>query len=181
MTQELTVQSIKTEKEIPDTLASLRKLMRYMGIEDYEPIRGEDNREYRVRFLRNGKWLELGCTAQMDARRNLRVVYNVIKELFHHEEWGAFGSVEGRSFMGSDLVTTEASSRHSSADQMAEAFTVLGVEPEDSMEEVTSVYHAKVKHSHPDMFRDPQEKKRAEERTKRLTLAYDRVTRVKGG
>ncbi len=53
-----------------------------------------------------------------------------------------------------------------------EAYATIGVEPTVSMEEVTSVYHAKVKFAHPDGTQDPEEKRVREDRTKRLNLAY---------
>ena len=39
------------------------------------------------------------------------------------------------------------------------AYTTIGVEPTVSMDEVTSVYHAKVKYAHPDGVQDPEEKR----------------------
>ena len=33
---------------------------------------------------------------------------------------------------------------------MAEAYATIGVDPTASIEEVTSVYHAKIKYTHPD-------------------------------
>ena len=58
---------------------------------------------------------------------------------------------------------------------MAEAYATIGVEPTVSMEEVTSVYHAKIKYAHPDGDQDPEERQVREDRTKRPNLAYEAI------
>ena len=49
---------------------------------------------------------------------------------------------------------------------MAEAYATIGVEPTVSMEDVISVYHAKIKYAHPDSTQDPEERKVREDRTR---------------
>ncbi len=49
------------------------------------------------------------------------------------------------------------------------------------MEEVTSVYHAKIKYAHPDGAQDPEEKRIREQRTQRLNLAYEAIEKARLG
>ncbi len=64
---------------------------------------------------------------------------------------------------------------------MAEAYATIGVEPTVSMEEVTSVYHAKIKYAHPDGTQDPEERRVREDRTKRMNLAYEAIQKARQG
>ena len=47
---------IETKKTIPETLADLRMLFRRYDREDWEPISGESNCSYSVRYLQGGPW-----------------------------------------------------------------------------------------------------------------------------
>ena len=49
------------------------------------------------------------------------------------------------------------------------------------MEEVTSVYYARVKYAHPDGTHDPEERRVREDRTKRLNLAYVAIQKARQG
>ena len=49
------------------------------------------------------------------------------------------------------------------------------------MEEVTSVYRAKIKYAHPNGAQDPKERKVREDRTKRLNLAYEAIQKARQG
>lgn len=64
---------------------------------------------------------------------------------------------------------------------MAESYASIGVEPTVSMEEVTSVYHAKIKYAHPDGTQDPEERSVREDRTKRMNLAYEAIQKARQG
>ena len=66
-------------------------------------------------------------------------------------------------------------------DCMAEPYATTGVEPTVSMEEVTSVYHARIKYAHPDGAQDPEERRVSEDRTKRLNLAYEVIQQARQG
>ena len=55
------------------------------------------------------------------------------------------------------------------------------MEPTVSMEEVTGVYHAKIKYAHPDGAQDPEERKVREDRTKRLKVANRAVQKARQG
>ncbi len=83
--------------------------------------------------------------------------------------------MRGTAFIGGSLVTTQSSKTES----FDEACAILGVDPEASWEEVDRVFKIKAQYSHPDKFTDPQEKKAAEARFKRIKMAYDLVKRVK--
>ena len=64
---------------------------------------------------------------------------------------------------------------------MAEAYATIGVDPTASMEEVTSVYYAKIKYAHPDGTQDPEERRVREDRTKQMNLAYEAIQKARQG
>ena len=49
------------------------------------------------------------------------------------------------------------------------------------MEEVTSVYYAKIKYAHPDGTQDPEERRVREDRTKQMNLAYEAIQKARQG
>ncbi|MBA7693629.1 Co-chaperone protein DjlA [subsurface metagenome] len=106
---------------------------------------------------------------------NLRVCYQVIDNIFRWDARGVSGLVQGKPFMGGDLVATGPSKTES----FDEACAILGVDPEASWEEIQGVYRIKVNYAHPDKFEKPEEKKVAEERFKRIQRAYELVKKVK--
>lgn len=50
---------IDSDKPVSNTLADLRKIFKAWGIEEWEPIPGDDGRAYAVRYLRNKQWTEI--------------------------------------------------------------------------------------------------------------------------
>ena len=76
---------IQTEKTVSDTLAAIRRLMRGWGVEDFEPIPGEDGRSYAVRYLRGGVWTEIRSRLQPTKAHNARQVLQVMQYL---KLWG---------------------------------------------------------------------------------------------
>ncbi len=60
-----------------------------------------------------------------------------------------------------------------------DAFEVLGVKRSDSRETVRRVYLEKVKACHPDLFSDPVQQQRAQERLTQLNVAYEEVLSTK--
>ncbi len=167
---------IKTSKTVSETLANLRQLFSKWTIEDWEPIPAEEGAGYTVRYFRNRSWTEIGSYYQPTKAMNLRVCYQVIDNMFRWEGRGVTGLVKGTAFMGGELVTTERGGRES----FDEACAILGVEPEASWEEIKAAYRVKVQYAHPDKFTEPEEKKAAEARFKRIQRAYDLVEKVKG-
>ncbi|GAG82602.1 unnamed protein product [marine sediment metagenome] len=107
---------------------------------------------------------------------NLRVCYQVVDNMFRWEARGVTGVVKGTAFMGGDLVVTG----KVEGESFDEACAIIGVEPEASWEEFDRVFKIKVQYAHPDRFTDPEEKKAAELRFKRIQRAYDLVKKVKG-
>lgn len=84
---------------------------------------------------------------------------------------------QGVCFIGRELVPTSAKQTD---DALAEAYATLGVESTTSMEEITSVYHAKVRHAYPDHARDLNDKAQREVRMKRLSTAHELIEKAKG-
>ncbi len=61
-----------------------------------------------------------------------------------------------------------------------DALATVGIDP-TSMEEVTSVYYAKVKYAQPDGIQDSEERRVRDDRTKRLNLAYEAIQNTQQG
>jgi len=99
----------------------------------------------------------------------------VIQYLFLWASRGVGRVSKGVTFIHGGFATVGAQPE----DRMAEAYATIGVEPTVSMEEVTSVYHAKVKYAHPDGVQDPEEKRIREQRTQRLNLAYEAIEKAR--
>lgn len=161
---------IETSKTVSETLADLRRLFKEWGVEDYEPIPGEDGRSYAVRYLRGGVWMEIRSRLQPTKAHNLRVVYQVIHYLKLWGERGVEGLAQGVAFVGG-LVPVKPGGRDESFD---EACAVLGVEPTVSMAEIEKVWRAKISFAHPDA------KGGDADRFKRLQKAYELICKVKG-
>jgi len=168
---------IKTRKTVTETLADLRRLFAKREIEDWEPVPVEHGPGYTVRYFRNRSWTEIGSHFQPTKAMNLRVCYQVIDNMMRWEARGISGLVKGTVFMGGELATTQGGKTES----FDEACAILGVDPKASWEEIDRLYKIKAQYAHPDKFTDPQEKKAAEQRFKRIQKAYDLVKKVKGG
>lgn len=166
---------IQTKKTVSETLSELRQLFKKYGIEDWEPVPSDGGPGYSVRYLRARNWTEIQSVLQPTKAMNIRVCFQVIKNMFIWESRGVSGLVKGTAFMGADLVTTTATKSES----FDEACAILGVEPSTSLEEIERIYKIKSQYAHPDKFTDPKEKENATERFKRIHKAYDMVKKVK--
>lgn len=167
---------IDSDKTVSETLADLRKVFKDWGIEDWEPVPGNDGRSYSVRYLRGNQWTEINSQLQPTKSMNLRVCYQVIMYLRLWENRGVTGIAKGVTFVGG-LVPTKGGD----TEDYEQSCAVLGVDPGASLEEVEKVYKVKVQYAHPDRFPNETEKKPAEERFKRIDRAYNYIKKVKGG
>lgn len=170
--------AINSSRSVPETLADLRTLFGRYGIEDWEPIPGESDRSYAVRYLQAGQWMTVSSILQPSKAQNLRQCHQVISYLFLWASRGVAGVSQGVTFIHGGLATTEG---HQTGDSIAEAYAIIGVDVDASMEEIQGVYHTKIKHSHPDHARDPEEQKIREERTVRLNQAFDAIEKSRQG
>jgi DnaJ-domain-containing protein 1 len=166
---------IQTKKTVSETLSDLRVVFKKYGIEEWEPMPVDGSSGYAVRYFRNKNWTEIKSTFQPTKAMNLRICYQVIFYMFSWESRGVSGIVKGTAFMGSDVAVTTNNGQES----FDEACAILGVEPGASLEEVEHVHKVKVQYAHPDKFIDPEEKKRATERFKRIENAYALIKKVK--
>jgi len=164
---------IESTKTVPETLADLRTLFRRYDIEDWEPIPGDkDPRSYSVRYMQAGQWVTIDSYLQPSKDLNLRQCYQVIQFLFLWGNRGVGGVSQGVTFIHGALVPTKGASTN----QLAEAYATMGVEASDSLEEIQSVYRAKIRHSHPDHAKDDDDRKGRDARTRRLNAAMDLIT-----
>ena len=161
---------IDTSKKVQETLADVRKLMRDWGVEDYEPIPGEDGRSYAIRYLRGKVWMEISSSLQPTKAQNLRALYWAIHNLKTWGERGLTGLAGGVTFVGGLVPTGKGGDRES----FDEACEILGVDHDAPVEEIKRIFQIKVQRHHPDHGGDP-------ERFKRLQKAYDLILKVKGG
>jgi hypothetical protein len=166
---------IDSEKTVSESLADLRKVFKSWGIEEWEPIPGEDGRTYSVRYLKNKQWTEIKSQLQPTKAMNLRVCYQVITYLKLWENRGVTGISQGVTFVGGLVPSGDGAK-----EDYEQSCAVLGVDPTASMEEVEKTYKLKVQFAHPDRYQDPAEKKQAEERFKRIDRAYNHIKKVKG-
>ena len=157
--------TIETDKTIPETLADLRTLFGRYEIEDWEPIPGQADHSYSVRYLYLGQWVTISSVIQPSKAHNLRQCYQVIQYLFLWSRRGVGGVSQGVTFIHGGLATVEGNRQ---TDSLAEAYATVGVDNTASQEEIDSVYRAKVKFAHPDTTQDPDEKSIRTERTTRL-------------
>lgn len=168
--------TMETSKTIPETLADLRKLFARYDIEDWEPIPGDKDHSYGVRYRQAGQWVTISSLVQPTKAKNLRQCYQVIQYLFLWGARGVGGVSQGVTFIHGGLATT---GNHQTEDVLAEAYATLGVEPTASMEEINSVFRTKSRFVHPDGVQDLDEKKVREQRSKRLNDAHDVIEKAR--
>lgn len=162
---------IVTDKTVSESLADLRKTFRDWGIQEWEPMPGDDGRSYSVRYLRGKQWVTITCTSQPTKAMNLRVCYQVIANLRLWERRGVTGIAQGVTFMGGELVPLGNHGR----DSFEESCAVLGVTPDASLEEIERTYRLKAQFYHPDTKGTETEKQVATERFKRGKGNNDRI------
>ena len=170
--------TFKTSKSVSETLTELRNLFRRYKLEEWEPIPDQHTNAYSVRWLQGGEWHTISSTMQVTKAQNLAQVRHIIQLMLL---WGSrgVGGVSGAStFIHGGLATL---AKRDTEDELTEAYATLGVDPDTSMEEVSSVYHAKIRYAHPDGVQDINEKRLREERTKRLNRAYEFIEKARKG
>ncbi len=168
---------INTNKTIPESLGDLRKLFSRYDVEDWEPIPGEADRSYEVRYLQAGQWASISSNLQPTKEQNLRQCYQVINYLFLWGSRGVGGVRQGVTFISGGI---EAVNPARPSDSLAESYSTLGVEPENDLEEIQGVYRTKIRFTHPDRVQDPEEKRIRQERTKRLNVAMEAIEKSRG-
>lgn len=166
---------IESDKTVSQSLADLRKVFSSWGIEEWEPVPGDDGRSYSVRYLRNKQWTEIKSQLQPTKAMNLRVCFQVISYLKLWENRGVTGVAKGVTFVGG-LIPTQGGEK----EDYEQSCAILGIDPDASLEEVDKIYKVKAFHAHPDRFQDPEEKRQAGERFKRIQKAYEYIQKVKG-
>ena len=166
-----------SNKTVTETLQDLRALFTRYDIEEWEPIRSEQDLSYSVRYRKDGQWVNISSRLQATRAKNLRQCYQVIQYMFLWASRGVGGVSQGVTFIHGGLVRV---GEGKDEDTLAEAYATLGVNPSDSLDEIGAVYRAKIKFNHPDGVQDPQEKRVREERSSRLNGAWGLVEKARG-
>lgn len=166
-----------SNKTVPETLQDLRQLFNRYNIEEWEPIRSEQDLSYSVRYRKDNQWVIIGSRMQATRARNLRQCYQVIQYLFLWASRGVSGVSQGVTFIHGGLVRA---GEGKDEDTLAEAYATLGVDATDSLDEIGAVYRAKIRFNHPDGVQDPEEKRSREERSSRLNAAWGMIEKARG-
>ena len=169
----ITNTSIKT---VSETLQDFRTLFNRYKVEEWEPIRSENNFSYAVRYRTGGPWVTISSHIQSTRAKNLRQCYQVIQYMFLWSSRGVGGVSQGVTFIGKALVKAGPDAINES---LEEAYATLGVEGTESLNEISDIYRAKMKHNHPDSVQDPDDKQQREERCKRLNQAYEVIGKAR--
>jgi DnaJ-domain-containing protein 1 len=169
-----TMTSLET---VSETLQDLRALFARYEVEEWEPIRNEQDMAYSVRYRKDGQWVTISSRMQPTRAKNLRQCYQVIQYLFLWASRGISGISQGVTFIHGGLVPV---SLEKDQDSLEEAYATLGVSSADSLDEIGAVYRAKIKFNHPDGIQDPQVKREREERSSRLNGAWDLIEKARG-
>lgn len=164
--------TMTSNKTVSETLQDLRALFLRYDVEEWEPIRSEQDLSYAVRYRKDGQWVTISSRLQASRARNLRQCYQVVQYLFLWASRGVGGISQGVTFIGSALVKVGPDIIN---ETLEEAYATVGVESSATMEEIAALYRTKMKFNHPDGVQDPDEKRQREERAKRLNLAYERI------
>jgi DnaJ-domain-containing protein 1 len=165
-----------SNKTVSETLQDLRILFNRYNVEEWEPVRSEQDLSYSVRYRKDGQWVTISSRLQATRAKNLRQCHQVIQFLFLWASRGVGGVSQGVTFIHGGLVRV---GEGQDEDGMAEAYATLGVDPDDSLDEIGAVYRAKIKFNHPDGVQDPQEKRTREERTSRLNGAWGLIEKAR--
>ncbi|HLC30157.1 MAG TPA: J domain-containing protein [Dehalococcoidia bacterium] len=162
---------IKTKKTVPQTLADLRLMFAKAEIEDWEAVPTLDSPAYSVRYHNGQAWVEISSRIQPTKAMNLRQCFQVVDNLLRWQIRGISGVASGQAFISGLPAVVNGPQQKGS--EFIEACGTLGVDPEDSWEEISAVFRVKVQRAHPDHGGDAA-------RFKRLNNAYQIVDRVKG-
>lgn len=159
-----------------DTKKDMRDLFRKWGIDQWSIDR--EREEYTsgvikrgdgvtVRYLRKTGWQTVYCNRR-DYSENLRAIYLFLDRIRIGEKEGvAYQSLSSTK----DLVKTAVDTKAEEAENLEDAYDVLGVEPTDTIETIERVYRAKAQSYHPDTATGDQPK------MKRLNQAHDLILR----
>mgnify|MGYP001589403744 CR=1 FL=1 len=163
-------------KTVAETLQDLRVLFGRYEVEEWEPIRNEENFSYAVRYRTGGPWVMISSHIQPTRAKNLRQCYQVIQYLFLWASRGVGGVSQGVTFIGSSLVKVGPEVIDES---LEEAYATLGVDSTAGLQEIGALYRTKMRFNHPDGINDPEEKRQREERCKRLNEAWGLVEKAR--
>mgnify|MGYP001568273127 CR=1 FL=1 len=129
--------TMKSNKSVSETLQDLRALFDRYDIEEWEPIRSEQDVSYAVRYRQGQQWVNISSRLQVTRAANLRQCHQVIQYLFLWASRGVGGVSQGVTFIGQSLVRV---GEGKDEDTMAEAYATLGVEATSSLDEIGAIF-----------------------------------------
>ncbi len=121
-----------------------------------------------VRYLRNGQWQSVACFGFPNRAQNLRQCFLLLERLRIAEQ----NSVQYQGLTHTtDVATTTGETARK--ENLLDAYDILGVSPDDSIDLIKQIYSRKSMFYHPDKGGDAN-------KFKRLTSAYDLIMKNRG-
>jgi hypothetical protein len=166
-------------KDAESTRRDFRELFAKWGLVQYTIVR--DQEEYTsgvlkrgdgvtVRYLRKTGWQTVYAN-KYTFTENLRNIHNFLDRIRIAEKEGvAYQALSSTK----DLVKTTVDTKADEAEDLADAYDVLGVKPTDPLDLIDRVYKAKAQTYHTDVGGNDQA-------MKRLNAAHDLVLKSRGG
>jgi hypothetical protein len=122
----------------------------------------------RVRYMRNNQWQEVACFGFPNRSMNLRQCFLLIERLRIAEQHGV--QYQGLTYTKDLATTTGETARRES---LMDAYDILGVSPDDTIDLIKDIFRRKSMHYHPD-------KGGTDEKFKRLNKAYELIMKSRG-
>jgi hypothetical protein len=163
-----------------DTRDDIRHMFDLWSIDQFSIVREQEEfaggkvlkgQGASVSYLRKDGWQTVSCTSAPTYDENLRSIFFFLDRIRIAEKAGV--AYQGLS-SAKDLVKTTADPKAQEAEDLEEAYDILGVKPTDSTDLVERVYKAKAQSFHPDAVGGDADK------MKRLNAAHDLVMKQRG-
>lgn len=163
---------------VDNTRADIRNMFRQWKIDPsefeiyWEPDKyGTRQPGAVVRYMRAGKWQTVTCSKFSTRAINLRQIFLLLDRLRIAENHGV--GYQGLASTTEVAVPNSASQETQRKETLLDAYDILGVAPDDSVEMCRDIYRKKSMHYHPDRGGDP-------EKFKWLKSAYELVMKSRG-
>lgn len=175
-----------SEKPIGLTQEDIRRELAKIGVSGLAvDIRWDVNTgAVLVSFQWEGKAYERKCTSQPNVSKNIRVIYQNLKQkvLDHNRGVEPFGDSMFKYQQLTGNVDTSANfAKQTVSPEIAAAYVVIEVSPYDSFESCEKAYHQKIKAWHPDRFiGDAEMQKAATDMMAKINNAWAVIKQSRG-